>query len=125
MSQPKVRSTSHRLGWTRKPLGAGSERWMTLQAQAGMRGVRAEFFGERAAGIAGIGPESISSRGWARQMAGKGFQGSRAIREAGRGDHHAQQQAQSVDHQMPVFALGSFCPHPFGFAQGSRALRGG
>ena len=88
------------LGLEGKAFGGRVGAFDDLQAQVGMCGVRAEFLGQGAARVAGIGPKHFEARLHAQDFR-QDFECPRAIRDAGRGDHHAQLQARGIYHQMP------------------------
>ena len=99
-SQPKVRLSRQRLGWTRKPLGAGSERWMNSRRRPGWAAWARRSSGRGPPAEPASAPSS-SSRGWVRRMPGKTSRAPARSDDAGRGDHHAQQPAQGIYHPRP------------------------
>ena len=79
-----------------------------VQTQGGMRGVRAQLPGERAARAACVRPE-LFEPGLGAQHGRQHFQGSSAIRDIGGGDEDAQNQPEGVCHQMPFSPSDLLC----------------
>ena len=81
--------------------GSGIGAFDDVQAQAGMRGVRAQLLAERAARVACIGPELFEPRLGA-QHGREHLQGSGTIGDIGSGDDDSEDQPQGIYHQMPL-----------------------
>ena len=80
--------------------GRGIGAFDDVQPQGGICGVGAQFFGERAACVTGVGPEWFEPR-LAAQHRREHLQGTGAIGNPRCGHHDAKDQPQGIDHQMP------------------------
>ena len=100
MSQPKVRSTNPAPGLDGEAFGGGVGAFDDVEAQGRMGGVGAQCFAKRAARVARIGPEMFEPRLGAQHRR-EHLQGSGTIGDIRRRHDDAEDEPQSIYHQMP------------------------